>query len=145
VLRVLVVAATALLLAGCGGGDDETTAPPGTTAVSGSGTGCTPATTDIMTPLANKLSTPNGRLINGQIAKSAQQDDVYFVSAEIDSPELQTAGDIATWATSSPHGAEAIYSVNDLAITSSRWGKAATEDIAADDPAAAASRACVSR
>ena len=54
--------------------------------------GCTPATTDLMTPLANKLRIENARLINGQIVKSADHDDVYFVSAELDSPAARSVG-----------------------------------------------------
>lgn len=98
-----------------------------------------------MTPLANKLTLENARLTNGQIVKSADHEDVYFVAAEIDSPKLEGSGDIAVWATTSPHGAEAIFSVNDLAKRYSDWRDADAIDVSPDDHGAAESRACVFR
>ena len=136
---LVVVGAVAALAAGCGGDDDSTSA---TTA---SATGCTPATTDLMTPLANKLTLADARLSNGQIVKSAVHDDVYFVAAEIDSPDLPSSGDIGVWATTSPHGGEAIFSVNDLAKQYSGWRDASAIDVSPDDAAATEARACVFR
>ena len=137
----LVVAHAVLLAAGCGG-DEESTSASSTTATT---TGCTPATTDLMTPLANKLTLADGRLTNGQIVKSAAHDDVYFVAAEIDSPTLAASGDIGIWATASPHGGEAIYSVNDLAKQYSDWRDARVIDVLPSDVAADEARACVFR
>src|SRR5215204_3859834 len=142
-MRLLPLVVALLFMAGCGGGDEET-APPATTAtVAAADGGCTPATTDLMTPLSNKLTIENGRLVNGQIVESTEQDDVYFVAAEIDSPKLHTSGDVGVWVTTSPHGGEAIFSVNELAKGSSDWRTAEKGEISADDPAAAAARACV--
>jgi hypothetical protein len=138
-VRFLVVVVVVLLAAGCG--DDDTT----TATTAASATGCTPATSDLMTPLANKLALADTRLANGQIVKSAEHDDVYFVAAEIDSPELPNAGDVGIWATTSPHGAEAIYSVNDVAKQYSVWRDARAIDVVPGDPAAAEARACVFR
>ena len=98
-----------------------------------------------MTPLANKLTLENGRLTNGQIVESADHDDVYFVAAEIDSPRLASSGDVGIWATTSPHGGEAIYSVNDLARQYSGWRNARVIRAFPDDAAADAARACVFR
>ena len=144
-MRFLPLVVALLLVAGCGGDDDETTPSATTATVAASGGGCTPATTDLMTPLANKLTIANGRLVNGQIVESEEQDDVYFVAAEIDSPKLQTSGDVGVWVTTTPHGGEAIFSVNDLAKSSSDWRTAEKGELSADDPAAAAARACVFR
>ena len=142
-MRFLLGAAVVLLAAGCG--DDESAAPPTTTTTAQSASGCTPATTDLMTPLANKLTLADARLTNGQVVESADQEDVYFVAAEIDSPELASSGDVAVWATTSPHGAEGIYSVNDLAKQYSDWRDARAIGVSPDDAAAAEARACVFR
>ena len=42
-------------------------------------------------------------------------------SCEIDGPSFEGEGDLGTWATTSPGGAEAIYSVNPLAKKFSSW------------------------
>ncbi len=98
-----------------------------------------------MTPLANKLTIADARLTNGWIVESTDHRDVYFVAAEIDSPELAGSGDIAVWATTSPYGAEAVYSVNEVATRYSDWRAADAIDVSADDDGVAESRACVFR
>jgi hypothetical protein len=143
-MRFVLVAAVVLVAAGCGD-DDESAAPPTTATTVQSATGCTPATTDLMTPLANKLTLADARLTNGQLVESSDHDGLYFVAAEIDSSELPNSGDVAVWATHSPHGAEGIYSVNDLAKQYSDWRDASAIDVSPDDPAAAEARACVFR
>jgi hypothetical protein len=137
--------AMALLVAGCGGDDDGTSAS--TTTVTAPLTLCKPATTDLMTPLANRLTLEGAGLSNGQIVESAEHENVYFVAAEIDSPQLPNSGDIAVWATTSRHGGEAIYSVNELAEHYSDWRlvDAGAIEASADDPAAREARACVFR
>src|SRR5215210_4502480 len=142
-MRLLAVLAVLLLAAGCAGDDDAAPAPA-TTAASAA-TGCTPATSDLMTPLANKLTLDDARLTNGQLFESAEHEDVYFVAAEIDSLYLPSSGDVGVWATKNPHGGDAIYSVNDLARQSSDWRGAETIGVSADDDGAVEARACVFR
>jgi hypothetical protein len=145
-VRLLTLVAAVVLATGCGGDDDQTAAPPATTATPPAAESrCTAATTDLMTPLANKVTLEDARLINGQVVKSEDHDDVYFVAAEIDSLRLPNSGDVAVWATTSPHGAEAIFSVNELAKQSSDWRDAEAIDVSPDDDGAAEARACVFR
>jgi hypothetical protein len=141
-LRFLPPVAVVLIVGGCGDDDDESSSATTATAPL---TVCTPATTDLMTPLANKLTLEGARLSNGQIVRASDRDDVYFVAAEIDAQRFPNSGDIAVWATTSPHGAEAIYSVNELAKQYSGWRDASAIDVSPDDPAAAEARACVFR
>jgi hypothetical protein len=141
-MRVLPLLAAVLLAAGCAGEDDDSSST--TTAVA-AGTGCTPATTELMTPLQNRLTLGGARLVNGQIARSSERDGVYFVAAEIDAPELQTSGDVAVWATTSRHGGEPIYAVNELAKRYSDWRAAAALDVTSDDGGAENARRCVFR
>jgi hypothetical protein len=140
-LRFLPLVAVVLIVGGCGGDEASSSATTATAPLML----CTPATTDLMTPLANKLTLEGARLSNGQIVKASDRDDVYFVAAEIDAQQFPNSGDIAVWATTSPHGAEAIYSVNELAKQYSDWRDASAIDVSPDDPAAAEARACVFR
>ena len=137
------VAAVALLTAGCGGSDDESA--PATTAVTTTENRCIPATTNLMTPLANKLTLSDVRLSNGQVVESDEQDGVYFVGAELDSAELPSSGDVGVWATTSPNGAEAIFAVNDLAKQYTDWRDVESSSISADDEAADEARRCVNQ
>jgi hypothetical protein len=124
----------ALAVAGCGGDDDES--------ASGNEPAdprCEAATSALMTPLSNSLTNERDRLTNGWVVKSADHEDIYFVSAELDGPGYQREGDIATFATNSPGGARAIFSVNDLAkdVSNVRDGTAiaglSMEDDGADE------------
>ena len=51
---------------------------------------------------------------------------IYFVSAELDGTGLEGDGDIMTWATESPGGAQAIYALDDLALEHSDYRDART-------------------
>jgi hypothetical protein len=126
------------VLAGCGGDDDS-----GSSASSVSHL-CEAATSAIMTPLGNSLDNERDRLSNGQIVKSSEHEDIYFVSAELDGPGFQGPGDIATWATTSPGGAEAIYSVDPLAKRYTSWRDGtAIAGLSLEDEGAQQSRECV--
>jgi len=126
------------VLAGCGGDDDS-----GSSASSVSDL-CEAATSAIMTPLGNSLDNERDRLSNGQIVKSSDHEDIYFVSAELDGPGFQGPGDIATWATTSPGGAEAIYSVDPLAKRHTTWRDGtAIAGLSLEDDGAQESRECV--
>ena len=105
------VLVAALAVAGCGGDDDESASPPAAPA----NLRCEAATSALMTPLASSLKNERDRLRNGWVVKSGDHEDIYFISAELDGPGLQNPGDVVTFATNSPGGADAIYSVNDLA------------------------------
>ena len=131
---LLVVAA----LAGCGGDDDESTAPDPASSR------CEAATSAIMTPLGNAVNNQQDRLVNGQIVKSRDHGDIYFISAELDGPGFEDPGDVGTWATTSPGGAEAIYSVDEFAKEHTSWRDGtAVAGLSIDDDGAEESRECV--
>ena len=139
--RAAALALLALAFAGCGGDDDddEASSPP-----PAADSRCEPATSAIMTPLGNGLQNDQDQLVNGQVVKSRDHDDIYFVSAELDGPGFTEPGDIGTWATTSPGGAQAIYSVDDLARGESRWRDGtAIAGLSLEDDGAMESRECV--
>jgi hypothetical protein len=130
----LVVAA----LAGCGGDDDDSGSSAAPTDPR-----CEEATSAIMTPLGNAVKNELDRFTNGWIVKSNDHPDIYFVSAELDGPGFEDPGDIGTWATTSPGGAEAIFSVDDLAKEHTTWRDGtAVAGLSLDDDGAQESRAC---
>jgi hypothetical protein len=133
------LALVVLALAGCGGDDDETSSPP-----PAADSRCEPATSAIMTPLSNGLQNDQDELVNGQVVKSRDHEDIYFVSAELDGPGFDDPGDIGTWATTSPGGGEAVYSVDDLARGESTWRDGiAIAGLSLEDDGAMESRECV--
>jgi hypothetical protein len=124
------------VLAGCGGDDDESTSPANSR--------CEPATSALMTPLGNSLKSERDSLENGQVVKSRDHSDIYFVSAELEGPGLFDPGDVATWATTSPGGAEAIFSVDQLAKDYTTWRDGtAIASLSLEDDGATESRDCV--
>ena len=126
-----------LACTGCGGDDNDESLPADTR--------CEPATSAIMTPLGNALRSDRDRLENGQIVKSRDHNDIWFVSAELQGPGLTEPGDIGTWATTSPGGAEAIYSVDDIAKDHTTWRDGtAIAGLSIEDDGAEESRECVS-
>jgi hypothetical protein len=137
--RAGALALLALALAGCGGDDDESSS------ASADDSRCEPATSAIMTPLGNALTNERDRLENGQMVKSRDHGDIWFVSAELEGPGFQRPGDIGTWATTSPGGGEAIYSVDDIAKDHTSWRDGtAIAGLSLDDEGAEESRDCVS-
>ena len=140
-----MLACCALLAAAGCGGDDEDAAPATTATTAAVESRCTPATSDLMTPLANKLLSGDVRLTNGWIVESREHEDVYLVAAEVDGPERESSGDVGVWATTSPGGAEAIYSVNDLAKEHTDWRDAAAIHVSPEDEDVAEARNCVLR
>jgi hypothetical protein len=135
----LALLAFALALSGCGDDDDETSSPPPP-----ANTRCEPATSAIMTPLGNALTNDHDRLVNGQVVKSNDHADIYFISAELDGPGFENPGDVGTWATTSPGGAEAIYSIDEIAKDHTSWRDGtAIASISLDDDGAEESRECV--
>jgi hypothetical protein len=128
-------------LAGCGGDDDDEASSPPPPADAR----CEPATSALMTPLGNALNNELDRLENGQMVKSRDHEDIYFISAELDGPGLHDPGHVATWATTSPGGGEAIYSVDQLAKDHTSWRDGtAIAGLSLDDDGAKESRECVS-
>jgi hypothetical protein len=137
--RAGALALLALALAGCGGDDDESSS------ASADDSRCEPATSAIMTPLGNALTNKQDRLVNGQLVKSADHDDIWFVSAELDGPGFRDPGEVGTWATTSPGGGEAIYSVDEIAKDHTSWRDGtAIAGLSLDDEGAMESRECVS-
>lgn len=111
--------------------------------LSGGDDRCQAATTDIMTPISNKLTVRGGRLRNGYYVKSDVGGAVYIVSAEIDGAGLEGDGDVATWVTESPGGAGAIYALDDLARKHSGYRDAREEaNVSMDTDGVAESRDC---
>jgi hypothetical protein len=140
-----VLLLVALALAGCGGDDEpDAEAAAATTAVEAQPvSACTPADSSLMTPLGNGMKDMTHRLKNGQAVESEDHEDVYFVSAEVYGEGIET-GTIGTWATTSLGGAEAIYSVDDVARDYSDMRDGTEEaDLSMDDHGVAESRDCV--
>jgi hypothetical protein len=138
--RRLVPLVAALLLAACGG--DEESA--GTTAAAPDRSSCVPATTDLMTPIGNKLTLDGARVRNGQMVESEATPGVWFVAVELDGSGYEGDGNVATFATKNRFGGDAVYSVDDLAKQHTSWSDVADSDgIDADDPAADDAVACV--
>ena len=96
-----------------------------------------------MTPLGNGMKDDEIRLKNGRAVKSADHESIYFVSAEIYG-STAAEGQIGTWATKSLGGAEAIWTVDEVAKQYSdlRDGTK-VDDLTAEDDGVAASRKCV--
>jgi hypothetical protein len=104
---------------------------------------CEAATTDILTPISNRLTVENGRLRNGYYVESENRSGIYFVSAELDGAGLEGDGDVATWATESPGGAGAIYALDDLARKHSGYRDARQAvNVSMDDDGVSESRDC---
>ena len=121
------------LLAGCGG-DDEPDAASAS---------CVEATSDLMTPLGNKMTITDERLRSGRIVESEETPGLYFVSAEVYGDGVDE-GLIGTWVTESRLGAEPIYAVDEVARDHSDWSDAeGAIEHSVDDPAIDASRDCV--
>jgi hypothetical protein len=98
-----------------------------------------------MSPLGNAAKNELDRFTNGWIVKSNDHPDIYFVSAELDGPGFEDPGDVGTWATTSPGGAEAIFSVDDLAKEHTNWRDGtAVAGLSLEDDGAEESRACAS-
>ena len=137
---VLVVA---LVAAGCGGDDEDSEGTATAPVTAAAASACEPATSDVMTPIGNKLMPEGVRASDGRYVRSDDHEQMYFVSAELDGPGLEGAGDVATWATPSVGGAEAIYAVDELAKEHSDWRPADEVDVTIDDDGAQESRDCV--
>jgi hypothetical protein len=128
----------AAALAGCGGDDEASSTSP-------EGGRCQPAESGLMTPLDNALTNERDQLTDGYIVKSRDHEDIWFVSAELDGPGFEDPGHVATWATTSPGGAAAIYSVDQIARDNSSWGDGtAIAGLSLEDDGATESRECVS-
>ena len=93
-----------------------------------------------MAPLGNRLA-------NGVRARSGflvREGEVYYLSAELDGPDLEEDGDVATWVTTDRYGSAPLYAVDDLAKEHGDWTAAEDADLVIDDDARDASRTCVS-
>jgi ABC-type glycerol-3-phosphate transport system substrate-binding protein len=141
--RTLAALLLALVLAGCGGDDEEGAAPTEPTTTAAAPTRCEPATVDLTAPLANGLTVEGARLTKAFLVQSSQHDGIFFVSAEIDGPGYEDAGDVATWASTSRFGGDLLYAVDDLAneLGSLRDGREVA-GLAMDDDGVAESRSC---
>jgi hypothetical protein len=96
-----------------------------------------------MAPLGNGMKNDEQRLKNGQAVRSNDREGAYFVSAEVYGPGVPDAT-IGTWATKSPGGAGAIWTVDEVSRKYSdlRDGTKVAE-LSPDDHGVAESRACV--
>lgn len=130
-------------VAACGGNDDEASPSTAQTGQSADSPDCVAVDSNFMTPLGIGMKDDQYRLKNGQAVQSADHEDVYFVSAEIYG-SAETEGKIGTWATTSLGGAEAIWTVDDVAKQYSDFRDGArVADLAVDDDGVAASHKCV--
>src|SRR5688572_20970001 len=131
--RGAIVLGLMLLAAGCGG-DDEPDA---------SSAACAEATSDLMTPLGNKMTVTDERVRTGRIVESEETPGLYFVSAEVYGEGVDE-GLVGTWVTESRLGGEPIYAVDEVARDHSDWSDAdGAIEHSPDDPAIEASRDCV--
>ena len=97
-----------------------------------------------MAPLGGRVTLVDGRLRNGQMVQSEAAPDWWFVAVELDGPGYEDEGDVATFATTSQFGGEAIFAADELAKQHTTLRDVAeAEGIDAADPAAAETRACV--
>lgn len=104
---------------------------------------CEPATTAILTPIANRLTVQDGRLRNGFYVRSERRPGIYFVSAEVDGAGLEGDGDIGTWATEDVGGSGAIYAADSLARKHSNLRDARqAANVTLDDEGLSESREC---
>lgn len=133
----------ALVAAGCGDDDEDSEGTATAPLTAAAASACAAATSDVMTPIGNKLMPEGVRASDGRYVRSDDHERMYFVSAELDGPGLEGEGDVATWATPSVGGAEAIYSVDELAMEHSDWRPADEVDVTIDDHGAQESRVCV--
>jgi hypothetical protein len=142
-MRLWLLLVPVVLLAGACGGDDEEGA--GTTAEAAAEVAtCEPATSDLMTPLGNKVTLDDGRVGNGQMVQSEATPGIWFVAVELDGAGYEGTGDVATFATTNRFGGEAIYAVDELASEHTDWTDVAdAEGVDAADPAGAAAARCV--
>ncbi len=138
----LALLLSVVLLAACGGeGDDETA---DTTEAAPEASSCEPATSDVMTPLGNKVTLEQGRVRNGQMVESAAVPGVWFIAVELDGTGYEDEGDVAIFATRNRFGGDAIYAVDELAKQHTDWSDVAEADgIEAADPAADDAGTCV--
>jgi len=140
-----VLIASVAAIAGCGGddGNDQPVVSPS----DAESTRCIPADTSLTTPIANKLTVEGGRIDYGRAVKSDDFENMYFVSAELEGTGLEGRDDVATWATESVGGAEAIYAVDDLAKEHSDWrdGSQTRFKLSLNQDGAKESRDCVTQ
>jgi hypothetical protein len=143
-LRLLLLL-VALVLAGCGGDDEEGAPETAAATNSAAASSCVPAGSDLMAPLGGRVTLAEGRLRNGRLVQSEAAPDWWFVAVELDGPGYEDDGDVATFATTSQYGGEAIFAADALAQEHTTLRSVAeAEGVDAADPAAGTARACVS-
>jgi hypothetical protein len=142
-VRLIGLLLIMVFAAGCGGSDEE--AAPTTTGAEPASVPewCIPADVYLTTPLGGGMKEATFRLKNAQAVKSKDHDHVYFVSAEVYGEGVD-AGTVATWATTSLGGAEAVWTVDDVSKQYSKWRDGTqVADLSMDDHGAQESRDCV--
>lgn len=138
----LALLLSVVLVAACGGEDDDQNA--GTTEATPEASSCEPASSDVMTPIGNKVTLEGGRIRNGQMVESEAVPGVWFIAVELDGAGYEDEGDVATFATRNRFGGDAIYAVDELAKRHTSWSHVTEADgIDETDPAADESGTCV--
>ncbi len=142
-VRTLVVASV-FALSGCGGSASGGSEPVTDEAKSER---CLDPPPAVVEAIASALTvTGGGSLRDAQAVRSSDFEAVWFVSAEIDGPEIEEDGQIGTWATNAlKDGYGTTYSVNSLAKEFSDWGDGGKTDanFSMSDDGAYESRDCV--
>lgn len=142
-VRATALAGVAIALAGCGGsGSAESGGAPATTEASR----CLPVAAEVVEAIESGLLDGN-TLRSARAVKSDDYVNIYFVSAEIDGPGVEGAGEVGTWALNRIDSvAGLIFAVGGHAHQFSDWGHGEKTDaefsLARDG--AEESRACVS-
>ena len=75
-LRLALLLSVVLGVAACGGEDDDQNA--GTTEATPEASSCEPASSDVMTPIGNKVTLEGGRIRSGQMVESEAVPGVWF-------------------------------------------------------------------
>lgn len=144
-----VIAALSLALVGCSAEEEASPPPPPETSAEEpepEPDRCIAVPGSLLEGLATGLTvTGGGSLRDGWAVKSTAFENIYFVSAEIDGPGIESDGDIGTWTTNDPVAGGAHFSVNTAAKEFSDWGDGGATDAAfsMEDDGAEASQDCV--
>jgi hypothetical protein len=143
-----VIGAVALLGAACGGGETEPQNHEAATSPDVGRARCATVPPQVVEAIGATLTVEGGgTLRNPWAVRSRDHDGVWFVSAEIDGPEREDDGDIATWAFLDPDLQEGeIVPVDDLAQELSQPDEPAQEQeltFVMGDDGVVESRGCV--
>jgi len=141
-----LIATTALIATGCGGETDPQN-PEAATSPDVGRARCATVPPQVVEAIGATLTVEGGgTLRNPWAVRSRDHDGVWFVSAEIDGPEREADGDIATWAFLDPDLQDGdVVPVDDLAQELSQPTEGAEQEVTfvMGDDGVVESRGCV--